>query len=247
MSLGGDLSLIRLHVLAEGQTEEGFVNGILKPALAAHNVFVDAHRITTGRHRGRLFRGGLTNYEHLARDLTLWMKQDQNEDSWFTTMVDFYALPSDFPGLATCPSAGIAYNRIRHLETELGRDIVGRMGGLPVTKRLIPYIQLHEFEALLFSDPAAFREVFPHKPSAIAQLAAVRARFPTPEDIDDDPRTHPSRQILDVLPDYEKAVAGLLIAQRIGLPVIRRECGHFNEWLTRLLTLLSPKAASADP
>ena len=69
------LALIRLHVLAEGQTEEGFVNEILAPELATHDIFADVHCITTGRRHGRLFRGGLTIYEHLARDLTLWMKQ----------------------------------------------------------------------------------------------------------------------------------------------------------------------------
>ena len=69
-------ALIRLHVLAEGQTEEGFVNEVLAPELASHDVFVDVHRITTGRRHGRVFRGGLVKYEHLARDLILWMKQD---------------------------------------------------------------------------------------------------------------------------------------------------------------------------
>ena len=244
MSSGGDLRLVRLHILAEGPTEEGFVNGILAPVLGAHNVFADVHSITTGRHYGRLFRGGPTKYEHLARDLMLWMKQDQNEDSWFTTMVDFYALPNNFPGRATWPLAGTAYDRTLHLEAEFGRDIVRRLNGLPVARRLIPYIQLHEFEALLFSDPEGFKEAFPDKPKAIAQLAAVRAQFPGPEDIDDDPRTAPSKRILNVLPDYQKPVAGLLIAQRIGLPVIRRECPHFDEWLTRLLTLVGPEAAS---
>ena len=56
--LGGNLRLVRLHILAEGPTEEGFVNGILAPVLGAHNVFADVHSITTGRHYGRLFRGG---------------------------------------------------------------------------------------------------------------------------------------------------------------------------------------------
>ena len=66
--------------LVEGQTEEGFVNRILAPELGMYGVFADAHRITTGRRHGRAFRGGLVRYDHLANDLLLWMKQDQNQD-----------------------------------------------------------------------------------------------------------------------------------------------------------------------
>jgi hypothetical protein len=236
-------ALIRLHILAEGQTEEGFVNGILAPALGAYSVFVDAHRITTGRHHGRQFRGGLVNYEHLARDLMLWMKEDQNEDSWFSTMVDFYALPSNFPGRAALSQAVAALDRVTHLESALHQDIVQRLGGLPVSQRLIPYIQLHEFEVLLFSDPSGFAEAFPERATAVAQLTAIRSQFYSPEDIDDDPRTAPSKRILDVMPDYEKTVAGLLIAQQIGLEKIRAECRHFDEWLARLIELTGPHAA----
>jgi hypothetical protein len=241
------VALIRLHVLAEGQTEEAFVRGVLAPVLGAHNVFVDARRIETGRHHGRLFRGGLMDHEHLARDLELWMKQDQNEDSWFSTMVDLYALPINFPGRATLPPALAALDRVTHLESALCQDITERLDGLPVCRRFIPYIQLHEFEALLFSDPAGFIEAFPDRQTAVVQLTAIRAQFSSPEDIDDDPRTAPSKRILQVLPDYQKPVAGLLVAQQIGLEKIRAECRHFDEWLSRLIELAAPEAAPVIP
>jgi hypothetical protein len=231
------LALIRLHVVAEGQTEEGLVNEILAPALAAHNIFADVRRITTGRHRGTVFRGGLVKYEHLARDLTLWMKQDQNQDSWFTTMFDFYGLPSNFPGLRALRPALGAPDRVAALEAGLHQDIKTRLASLPVSERLIPYIQLHEFEALLFADPEAFLEAFPDRKQAVERLRAIRVKFPNPEDIDDKPLTAPSKRIHDLLPDYQKPVAGLLIAQRIGLDAIRAVCPHFNAWITRLLAL----------
>ncbi len=232
--------LIRLHLLVEGQTEETFANEVLAPDLGTRDVFAKAHCITTGRRHGRLFRGGMVSYEHLARDLTLWMKQDQNEDSWFTTMIDLYRLPTDFPGHASIPRSVAAHDRAAHLETELSKDMTARLGGLPICQRLIPYIQLHEFEALLFSDPSAFLEAFPGNQAAVAQLTAIRAQFDDPEDIDETPGRAPSQRILDVLPDYQKPVAGVLIAQRIGLAAMRRECRHFNEWLNRLLALGIP-------
>jgi len=239
--------LIRLHAVVEGQTEEGFLNEVLAPELGRHGVFADARRIATGRRHGRLFRGGLLKYKHLARDLVLWMKEDQGTDSWFTTMIDLHRLPADFPGRVTLPTNLSGYDRVARLEAELGRDIAERLQELPVRQRLIPYIQLHEFEALLFSSPRGFLEAFPGNQFAVNQLTAIRAQFQNPEEIDDGPDTAPSKRILDILPDYQKPVAGLLIAQRIGLAAIRSECRHFDKWLTRLLALAHAPTTSSGP
>jgi len=230
------LVLIRLHILVEGQTEEGLVKNILAPTLGEYNVFADAHSITTSRRRGQIFRGGLKNYENLARDLMLWMKQDQNEESWFTTMVDLYRLPNNFPGHDTAPSTASPLDRVDHFETEFRIDIAKRMDDAAVARRFVPYIQLHEFEALLFSDPAAFIEAFPNRDSAIERLTEIRTSY-SPEEINEGQTTAPSKRILDVLPDYQKPVAGLLIVQHIGLAKIRSECPHFDDWLTKLIGL----------
>lgn len=85
--------MIRLHAVVEGQTEETFIRDILAPEFGTQAVFIDVHRITTGRKRSKVFRGGITAYGQLKDDLVLWMKQNQNTDAWFTTMVDLYALP----------------------------------------------------------------------------------------------------------------------------------------------------------
>ena len=231
-------ALIRLHILAEGQTEEAFINNILAPELGARNVFVDTHRITTGRRHGRTFRGGLVNYEHIARDLTLWMKQDQNDDSWFTTLFDFYGLPNNFPNYEAAKAIGSSLKAASHLEAEFAKDIQSRLKSVGVSQRFIPYVQLHEFEALLFSHPPAFSSAFPEEKKAITQLAAIKATFSSPEEINDSPATAPSKRILDLLPDYQKPVSGLLVAQEIGLAAIRRECPRFNDWLTRIQDLV---------
>ena len=174
------LALIRLHFVVEGQTEEGFVNTVLGPELGTCNVFADARRIETGRRHGRLFRGGLVKYEHLARDLTLWMKQDQNADSWFTTLFDLYTLPQDFPGHAALSAISDPFDRVARLEQEFGGDISSRLDNIPVSRRLIPYIQMHEFEALLFSDSAAFVEAYPDRPQVVRALASNSCAVPDP-------------------------------------------------------------------
>ena len=82
------LTLIRLHIVVEGQTEEAFVNDVLAPELGGHRIFIDAHRITTGRLHGNVYRGGWDTYKKLITDLVLWMKEDRAPDAWFSTMVD---------------------------------------------------------------------------------------------------------------------------------------------------------------
>ncbi|MEO1765387.1 MAG: DUF4276 family protein, partial [Cyanobacteria bacterium J06629_18] len=56
----------------------------------------------------------------------------------------------------------------------------------------------------------------------------------SPEHINDSPVTAPSKRILACCSGYEKPLHGSLIAIDIGLDTIRKQCRHFNQWLTRL-------------
>jgi len=100
--------------------------------------------------------------------------------------------------------------------------------------RFIPYIQLHEFEALLFAEPSQFAVAYPNKEKEIQKLVAVRAKFISPEDINEGENTAPSKQILAIFPDYKKVSTGSRIALKIGFAKIRTENPHFNEWLNKL-------------
>ncbi len=228
--------MIRLHFIVEGQTEEGFVNQMLAPSLASNDIVCDARRVATGRKRGVTYRGGATGYSQIANDLTLWMKQDSKPDSWFTTMLDLYGLPSDFPGLGEHPPGASGTGRAIALESRLADDIAGRLGPTPVAQRLVPYIQVHEFEALLFSDPAAFDLCFPDQDISPA-IGTIRSAHATPEDINDGAATAPSKRIARICRDYAKVADGVVIAGHIGLPAIRLACPHFNAWFERLLGL----------
>ena len=129
--------MIRLNAVVEGQTEETFVNRLLAPVLAERNIFIVAHRITTGRRKGRVYRGGISRYSQLKNDLVIWMRQDQAANVRFTTMVDLYRLPPDFPGWDNCNKRTDPFARVRCLEEALGDDVGDQ--------RFVPYIQLHEF------------------------------------------------------------------------------------------------------
>ncbi len=224
--------MIRLHFVVEGQTEETFVNQILAPELADQSIVADAHKITTGRKRGTVYRGGFLAYDHLRNDLVLWMKQEgRNAEARFTTMVDLYGLPTDFPGRGTFGQIADPLRKAESLESALADDIGD--------DRFIPYIQLHEFEALLFSEPDAFSSAFPAAEDEIAKLRMIRTSFDSPEHIDEGADTAPSKRICKLLPSYAKTSYGLAIAATIGLARMRSECRHFDHWVEKLLRLPS--------
>ena len=217
---------MRMHFVVEGQTEETFVRNVLAPELGVRGVYCDAHRVTTGRRGGKVYRGGLLSFAHLRKDLELWMKQDSASGSWFTTMVDLYRLPSDFPSITESRRIVDPIKKVELLEQSFGSAMSH--------PRFVPYVQLHEFEALLFSDPRSFSIAFPGISEEVAKLQAVRSAFDTPEHIDEREHYAPSKQILRILPEYDKSVSGPLIAKQIGLEKLRKECHHFDTWLARL-------------
>ncbi len=150
-----------------------------------------------------------------------------------TTLIDLYGLPKDFPGKKAHrrnPKDPIPY--VTALERAFGDSI-----GDP---RFVPYLQLHEYETILFADPESFRGVFDHCDRAIDELKRIAGSYPTIEHINDAQTTAPSKRIIDLIPEYRgrKVTEGPRIAAKIGLPTIRAKCPHFDAWLPRLELLL---------
>ncbi len=217
----------RLHILVEGETEESFVKELIVPHLANLNIFTTTSRVTTSRKikKGRVYKGGLSSFKKVDREVNLFLKRDN--DIYVTTMFDLYALPNDFPSYQTAINKPDGNAKVTDLEDGLANHFN--------SNRFIPYIQQHEFEALLFSDPDEMENIL----SILYQidsnsLVDIRNLFPTPEDINDGPLTAPSKRILDICPSYEKVTDGIYIAEDIGLNKIRQECPHFNDWMQRL-------------
>lgn len=223
----GRETMIRLHVTAEGQTEQAFVRSVLAPHLAQFNVFVDARcvLISKDKRAAKEHRGGLLSYEKAKKDLLNWLKEDNHPECRFTTMFDLYALPHDFPGYSESLKIPDKYERVEILEKAMNQDIND--------KRCIPYIQLHEFEALILADPRQLDwEYLEHEEPIRNLIAMVNGQ--NPELINDDPTTAPSKRILREIPEYDKVTAGVSVAEKIGLATLRKKCRHFAAWLNRL-------------
>ena len=222
---------VRLHFIVEGQTEETFVNQTLRPHLERFAIWVKARCVETGHKGGVIYRGGIVSYQKARKDITLWMLEDQNPDARFTTMFDLYALPHDFPGYEKSARVIDPYERVRILEDSLLEDVSD--------PRFIPYIQLHEFEALLLADPQKLDSQFYEDSTGIQRLVQIANGFMSPELIDDGPDSAPSKRIAEEIPEYprSKVSAGPITAERIGLHTLRTKCQHFDAWLGTLESL----------
>jgi hypothetical protein len=223
----------RLLIHVEGETEETFVNEVLSPHLYGYGyVSIGARLIGNARQRDR--RGGIRAWSSVRKDILNHLKEDTNCLS--TTMVDYYALPGAregaWPGRAHA-SLLVFADKAATIERALLEDISNEMGDGFDQSRFVPYVMMHEFEGLLFSDADRFGKAI-GRPDLSQAFQAIRNQFPTPEEIDDSPLTAPSKRVKNLFDGYEKPLMGTLAVLEIGLEAIRRECPLFRNWIERL-------------
>ena len=217
----------RLLVLVEGVTEESFVNEVLEPHLRTFGYIQVAARLL-GNARQRSHRGGIRGWASERRNLEDQLRQDSG--IVVALMVDYYALPLSgpraWPGRAASAGADAVEDALREC-------IARRMGPGFDRSRFQPLVMMHEFEAMLFSDCAAFGRAI-GRLDLIPDFQAIRDSVGSPEEIDDSPETAPSKRIGALYGGYEKPLMGALAALEIGLDRIRAACPHFRTWLERL-------------
>ncbi len=226
----GSVSPKRLSIFCEGPTEQQFCSQVLQSHLFPKGEGI-IHTLATGKMNFRHVHG-ISNYLPLKRFICNRLKGQSGGELRFTTMIDLYGLRIDFPGKKNSkrnPNNPTPY--VLALEDAFGKDIND--------SRFIPYLQLHEFETMLFADVDLFAEEFEKCDKAINSHKKVVTQFPTIEHIDDGPPTAPSKRICREIPTYQgrKTTAGVQIAKLIGVKKIRAACPHFDQWLTRLETL----------
>jgi hypothetical protein len=223
----------RLIVHVEGQTEESFVNEVLRDYLVEKGYHSVEARIV-GNARLRRRRGGIRPWPSVRTDIVNHLLQDPGCIA--TTIIDYYGLPDDWPGKALAGTFGTAADKARRVEDAIGRD-VGMVIGDRNPSRFVPFVVMHEFEGLLFSDCAAFSRAV-NQPQLLQALREIRYEFATPEDINDSPETAPSKRLQALVPGYQKPLFGVLAILEMGLAPIRAECPHFDRWLLTLESLV---------
>lgn len=227
--------MTRLLVHVEGQTEETFVNRLLAPHLSHFGVWASARLLGNARQRNR--RGGIKGWDEARRDLANRLREDG--ESVATLMVDYYGLPTvgqrAWPGRLQARLMPF-HLRATTVQDALLADISAEMGGQFDQARFVPFVVMHEFEGLLFSECNQFATGI-GRPDLAMHFQAIRDAFGTPEEINDSPVTAPSKRILELMPGYQKPTLGLFAATEIGLNTIRASCPNFAAWLTALENL----------
>ena len=222
-----------LHILCEGQTEQGFVDEVLRPYLLDRGYSsVKSVLVTTNKKENA--QGGMSSYTHAKLDLNLMRLSNPDssfESHIFTTMFDFYALPNDFPGYDEAKTIVDPYSCVNVLEQSLSNAVSDI--------RFIPYIQLHEFEALLFCGIEHIAKIYPKCKSRCEQLSKDLQKVGNPELIDNGPTTAPSKRIIKAIEGngkykYNKPTTGKIVTKEVGIEELRAKCPHFNEWIEKL-------------
>ncbi len=219
--------MIRLNITAEGFSEERFATDILRPHLLDYNIYVEVRKILTNRKLKK--RGGIVPYNRFKADVVQWF--NECPDVYHTTLIDLYGLRNDFPGYNTTKTLQ-PYDRIAAMEDQLKADLN--------FYKFIPYIQLHEYEALMYADTEIL-ENWLGLYNRIPELHFTKIKHSitdyNPELINEGTETAPSKRILNICDSYDKVDDGILILKEIGLQKIRFECRHFNDWLSTLESL----------
>jgi len=215
----------RVSVIVEGPTERSFVQQVLAPLLWAREIYLTATILGAPGHKG-----GRTIFARVKKDVLRQLKEDRT--ACCSTMLDFYGLGRGFPG-TPLPANLSNVDKVLHVERAMKEDIVAEVPDLRPDVRFLPYLQLHEYEGLLFSNPEAFANGI-YQSHVAAQFQAIRDGFPTPEDIDDNPGTAPSKRVLSFCPTYNKVLDGTRAASAVGVEAMRRECPHFRDWVESL-------------
>lgn len=213
----------RLIIICEGPTEQAFCNDILRDHFLPKDILLDAPTI---KHSN----GGIVAWETLKKQIITHLNEGNCIVSLF---VDYYRIRDsyNFPGWMNSKSITDIYDRMRYLFEQMSLDI-----DINLRSRFIPYIQLHEFEGLLFSDISVFPNNFTKDELDFSLLETAVKSAHTPEEINNGPNTAPSERLKRAIKGYDKIVYGFCLASDIGLKTIREKCILFNEWIEKLET-----------
>ena len=215
----------RLLIYCEGQTEEMFVERLLRPHLLMNGIKVERPILAATSLDPSGQRGGFVNWQAIEFDLRQEFASDADPNLRFTTLLDVFRIPKAVPGMPSVVGPLTTVSDIEHIE----RAIEGVFN----EPRFKAYLQRHELEALLLANTSALADVFYRDKSGIRQLANNISTFATAEDINHGPATHPAARLAGAILGYEnlKASNAYFVLAEAGLESVRAKCPRFSAWL----------------
>jgi hypothetical protein len=216
---------INVVAIVEGKTEQIFVQSILAPYLAQKMIFMTATQVNKPGQKG-----GDVRFERIKKDLGLHLKQQQ--DTYITTLVDYYGV-KEWPGIDQVASSARPEQIAECINQATKKKVNSLFSTQQSDRRFIPYIAIHEFEALLFSDSTALAMKLKIDESTILN---VLSQCLGPEAINNSPQSAPSKRLdrWSKNGKFPKTTTGITIAKSIGIPKMRENCPLFHSWISEL-------------
>jgi len=219
----------RVLTVVEGFTERAIVEQAFAPYLGARGLSVHAKVIGKPGHKG-----GVRNFEAVRKEILALLNQERG--SHVSTFFDYYGLPENWPGVQQAKGKK-AREIAAIVETAMHGAVESKMDASDDPSRFLPYVQMHEAEALLFSDTKVMSDVF-ERPDLQVLFAQIIEECGECEEINDHEATAPSKRIEKLFPGYRKG-SGIrahapIILKRIGVDQLRQACTHFNDWIATL-------------
>lgn len=207
----------RLVFIVEGDTEIILVEKLIMPYILNLGINIPMHVQTIVTNRKQHKKGGVSSYGKFRNEIERTLSQG---NVIVTTFIDFFKIPTDFPNF-TLDSKKIA---------EIENGILNDFESCPF---LIPYIQSHEVEALMFSERTGFEFVIDDD-QKLKEIDKIISDYPNPEEINNSPETAPSKRLSKIF-NYDKVSDGELIFDTIKIESILEKCPRFNSWIETLL------------
>lgn len=218
---------VEIVALVEGKTEQIFIRNILGPYLAERQIYMTPIVVSKPGQKG-----GDIKFSRVKNDIELHLKQRSN--TFLTLFVDYYGMKSDWPGHVEAKRHPTPAGKARIINHRTKDRVNSLFANQNSDKRFIPYVAMHEFEAMLFSDPRILAEQLRIPQS---RVDPILEECNEPENIDDSPQTAPSKRLEHLSSRFKKTTTGIAVLEATGLAKTRARCPIFNKWLTDIESL----------
>jgi hypothetical protein len=220
-------SYAEVVVLVEGPTEQRFIKQLLAPYMAERGVYLTPIIFDKPGEKG-----GDIKFARAKNDIGKHLKQ--RGETWITLLVDYYGIRGDWPGYAESKQQMDHTGKAAIMNQATAEEVQKLFPGQNPMTRYIPYVSMHEIEALYFSDPACLARMLGVNQRLIDEILAECGE---PEKINDHNTTAPSKRLEALSDRFKKTATGIAIATEIGIPKMRSSCPLFDAWLTKLEAL----------
>lgn len=221
--------MANIFIIVEGQTEEQFFKRNLQQyyinQTGDYQHYLQVVVMPSKKNTyARIHKGGSIHYNNCMANVKRFLQQTGHCEL-VLLVFDYYGLHESFRDHLNASHSTLA-TKIVAIQERLEKAINN--------PRFKFRLQVHEFEALLFSDIQTIHQHF-KADSMLKVLEKILSDFGgNPELINDHPSTAPSKRLIQLFPHFRKTADGLQIIDKIPVRVLRQQCQHFNKMLQLL-------------